>query len=65
MKSKKIFEYSNGFLDDIIGDLNNLKIQKIANPKNNDLDIKLRLILGKNYNETEFQNISSLNDMLN
>ena len=62
MKSKKIFEYSNGFLDDIIGDLNNLKIQKIANPKNNDLDIKLRLILGKNYNETEFQNISSLND---
>ena len=28
MKSKKIFEYSNGFLDDIIGDLNNLKIQK-------------------------------------
>ena len=62
MKSKKIFEYSNGFLDDIIDDLNNLKIQKIANPKNNDLDIKLRLILGKNYNETDFQNISSLND---
>ena len=55
MTSNKIFEYSNEFLEEIINDLIKLKIQKIANPKNNDFDNKLRLILGKNYNETQFQ----------
>ena len=59
MTSNKIFEYSNEFLEEIINDLIKLKIQKIANPKNNDFDNKLRLILGKNYNETKFQNLTS------
>tara|TARA_B100000214_G_scaffold149737_1_gene107120 strand:- start:2 stop:616 length:615 start_codon:yes stop_codon:yes gene_type:complete len=62
MTSNKIFEYSNEFLEEIINDLIKLKIQKIANPKNNDFDNKLRLILGKNYNETQFQNLTSKSD---
>ncbi len=62
MNSKRIFEYSNEFLEEIINDLIQLKIQKIANPKRNEFENKLRLILGKDYNETEFVNLTSLSD---
>ena len=62
MSSDEIFKYSDNFLHEIIEELIGLKIKKNASPKNNDLENKLRLILGKNYNEAELKNLVSLDD---
>tara|TARA_B100001142_G_scaffold309413_1_gene341872 strand:- start:2035 stop:4581 length:2547 start_codon:yes stop_codon:yes gene_type:complete len=64
MDSNQIFEYSNDFLNEIIDDLIKLKTIKTSNPKNNDFDIRLKLILGKNFEESEFKNIVTLNNDL-
>ena len=55
MDSNEIFAYSDDFLGEIIEDLINLKIQKISKPKNNDFNNKLKPLLGKDFNETEFK----------
>ena len=62
MNSDQIFQYSEDFLNEIIDDLIKLKTKKMSNPKNNDYDNKLKLILGKNLNETDFKNLTSSND---
>jgi len=62
ISSDKIFEYSNDFLKEIINDLISLKIRKISSPKNKELSNKLKIILGKNFNEKEIESIESLND---
>ena len=62
MNSDQIFEYSNNFLDEIIQSLINLKIKKLSEPKNNDFNNKLKSILGKNFTDNEFENLSKLND---
>jgi len=62
MESKKIFEYSNDFLNEIIEDLIRLKHIKKSNPKNSEFDKKLKLVLGKNFEENEFANLVSSND---
>ena len=62
INSKEIFDYSNNFLNEIVEDLIKSKIQRISNPKNNDLVNKLRLLLGKNFDENEFENLVSNND---
>ena len=49
MNSNEIFEYSDEFFNEIIDDLIELKIENLSNPKNNDFDNKLKLILGKNF----------------
>ena len=62
MNSDQIFQYSGDFLNEIIDDLIKLKIHKISNPKNSDFDNKLKLILGKNLNASEFENLISSNE---
>jgi preprotein translocase subunit SecA len=62
MESKKIFEYSNDFLNEIIKDLIRLKHIKKSNPKNIEFDKKLKSVLGKNFEENEFANLVSSND---
>ena len=62
MDSDQIFKYSDNFLDEMIADLIKLKILKKSNPKNNDYENKLKLILGKNITEPEFKNLTSLKD---
>ena len=62
MNSDKIFEYSNEFLNEIIKDLIELKKIKSVSPKNNEFEIKLKGILGKNFVEAEFNNIISLKE---
>jgi preprotein translocase subunit SecA len=62
MNSSQIFEYSEDFLNEIIDNLMKLRSQKLSNPNNNDFDNKLKLILGKDLEITEFNNLSSLND---
>ena len=62
MSSNQIFEYSNDFLNEIIEQLIELKKQKLLNLKNNDFDNKLKLIMGKNFKETEFDSLISLSN---
>ena len=62
MNSDHIFEYSEDFLRDIIKNLISLKIKKMSNPKNNDFDNKLRSILGKSFNESDFKQLISSKD---
>tara|TARA_B100001063_G_scaffold138934_1_gene129831 strand:- start:375 stop:2921 length:2547 start_codon:yes stop_codon:yes gene_type:complete len=63
MNSKQIFQYSDDFLNEIIDDLIELKKLKISNPKNNNFDIKLKSILGKNFEENDFENLISLSEI--
>ena len=62
MNSKQIFEYSDDFLNEIIEDLLKLKAFKLSNPKSNNFDIKLKSVLGKNFEENDFENLISLNE---
>ena len=62
MNSNEIFQYSDDFLNEIIQELIELKIRRSSYPKNNDFENRLRLILGKNYNEEELKNLISLSD---
>ena len=62
MNSNQIFDYSEHFLEQILQNLINLKIQKKTNPKSNDFENKLRSILGKNFNEDELKIFTSSNE---
>ncbi len=62
MKSDQIFQYSEDFLNEIINDLISLKKKKLSNPKNKDFDIKLKSILGKNFEINQFDNLISLSE---
>ena len=62
MDSEQIYEYSNDFLNEIINNLIDLKIKNLSNPKNNDFNNRLRLILGKKIEENELKSLKSLKD---
>ena len=62
MKSDEIFNYSNDFLNEILDNLLISKKKSVANLKNNEFENKLKLILGKNFEENEFKNLISLNE---
>ena len=62
MNSKHIFDYSNEFLKDILGNLINLKIKKLSSPNNNELENKLKVMLGRNINKDELNNLLKLDD---
>ncbi len=62
ISSDKIFEYSDQFLEEILEDTLKLKVQKSINLKPNDFDNRIKLIIGKNYKESEFNDLISLND---
>jgi len=57
IKGKKIFSYSDDFLNEIIEKFINLKNNYLANPKNNDLINQLKPVLGKSFNESEFEKL--------
>ena len=61
MDSNNIFDYSDQFLNEIIDDLISLKSKKLANPKNNEFDNKLKTIFGKSLDEIEYEKIVSIN----
>ena len=63
MDSEQIFDYSEDFLNEIIENIIYLKSLKLSNPKNNEMDLKLRSILGKNIEELELKELISLNDI--
>ena len=62
MNSGQIFQYSEDFLNEIIEELIQLKLHKQSNPKNNEFNNKLRSILGKNLEISEFDNFTKLSD---
>ena len=57
MNSNQIFQYSDDFLEEIIDELISLKIKKDINPKDNSFDNKLKLVLGKNFEKSEFDEL--------
>ncbi len=64
MDSEQIFDYSADFLDEIVGELIQLKKQKASNPTNKNFDNKLLSILGKNFKNEELENLKSIDDNL-
>ena len=62
MNSDEIFSYSEGFLNEIIDNLIQLKIQKLSDPKNNDFDSKLKTLMGKSLDENYFKDLLLLKD---
>ncbi len=62
MNSDQIFEYSNDFLNEIIRNLLQIKAQEKLNPKNKIFENKIKLILGKNFEEPRFNNLISKKD---
>ena len=63
MDSDQIFKYSENFLEEIKDDLSKLKIQKQSNPKSKELDNKLKSLLGKNFEEADFQSLLESKDV--
>ena len=62
MNTNQIFDYSEDFLNEIIKNLLSLKGLKVSNIKNNEFDNKLKIILGKSFDETEFQSLLKAKD---
>ena len=62
LDSKKIFEYSDEFLKEIVESILNLKSKNLSNLKNNEFSSKLKSIMGKNLVETEFNELVNSND---
>src|SRR6056300_1181047 len=63
MNSETIFDYSEDFLEEIIDDLIKLKIKKIANPKSNEFDNRLKSLMGKTLQDEQFIELISLKDI--
>ncbi|MDA0871155.1 MAG: helicase-related protein, partial [Proteobacteria bacterium] len=57
MNSETIFDYSEEFLKEIIDNIINLKRYKKSDPKNTEFDNKLKAIVGKSFDEKEFQEL--------
>ncbi len=62
INSKEIFNYSEGFLNEILDNLIKLKNNKTSNPNNNEFDTKLKTLMGKKLNENQFKELVLLKD---
>ena len=62
IKSDKIFDYSDEFLDELIGNFISSRQLKLSSPKQIDIKKKLRTIMGKNLNENDLNRLVELND---
>ena len=62
MNSEKIFDYSDEFLSEIIDHLINLKAQKLSKTKKNEFNNQLKNLLGKNFDNKDFENLIDLKD---
>ena len=57
MSSEEIFAYSEGFLNEIIDDLVELKKNKLSSPKSNEFDKRLKTLMGKSLDEKQFKEL--------
>ena len=62
MNTDKIYSYSDEFLKDIIDDFISLRIRKKTDPKNTEFENKIKMVLGKSFEENNFQNLNSMDD---
>ena len=62
MNTDKIYSYSDEFLKDIIDDFIRLRIRKKTDPKNTEFENKIKMVLGKSFEENNFQNLNSMDD---
>ena len=62
IKSDKIFDYSDEFLNELIGNFISSRQLKLSSPKQIDIKKKLRTIMGKNLNENDLNRLIELND---
>ncbi|MDC3061836.1 preprotein translocase subunit SecA [Candidatus Pelagibacter sp.] len=60
--NNNIFSYSEDFLQEIVSNIIRLKTQNLSNPKSNEFENKLKTLVGKNFSEEDFKDISSLNE---
>jgi preprotein translocase subunit SecA len=60
MNSEKVFDYSDGFLSEIIEHLKFLKTQNLSKIKNNEFNNQLKLLLGKSIDNIELEKLESL-----
>ena len=62
INNNEIFKYSDNFLDEIINKLKDDKNKYLVNPKDSELNIKLKSILGKSFDDKEVDKLIKLND---
>jgi len=62
MNSADIFDYSDEFMKEISEDLIKLKITNISNPKSNEFKNKIKQIVGKSFEDSEFNELISSKD---
>ena len=63
MKSEKVFDYSDEFLNEITNEIIYLKKQKMSNPSNNEFENKLKKIFTKNLHNSEMKNLISADEI--
>ncbi len=62
IKSENIFEYSEDFLSEILDDLINNNSQKLSIDKNKDFSNKIKIVVGKNFDDNELDNLLKLDN---
>jgi len=62
INNNEIFKYSDNFLDEISNNLKDDKNKYLINPKDSELNIKLRSILGKSFDDKEIDKLIKLKD---
>ena len=62
INKKKVFNYADDFLLEILGKLINSKNKYLKDPNTNELSQQIKSITGKSFNEEEIENLIKLND---
>ncbi len=62
ISSKKAFDYSDEFLDEILIKLKELKKSNLTKDKNNENSMQIKSILGKSFNQNEISSILDFKD---
>tara|TARA_Y100001970_G_scaffold246166_1_gene313848 strand:+ start:4319 stop:6865 length:2547 start_codon:yes stop_codon:yes gene_type:complete len=61
MNSKNIYEYSDQFLIEIVDKILKLKTQSLENPKSNELGNRIKMLVGKSFEDNELEKLISSN----
>ena len=62
INSKKIFDYSDEFLLEIVNSLMVLRAQGLSGKKNSEFNNQLKILLGKSFDKKEIENLINLKD---
>jgi len=62
MNSKKVFDYSDEFISEIMSHLISLKSQSLSKTSNNEFSNQLKVLVGKSVDDQEFKKLINLED---